>query len=217
MQWLLTAVILAAAAWMVSALTYQEDEPAQGGRSTLLDPGRLSLPRVGADVRTRLDEWWRVGGSAVLRYLRPAGVAVVRAARAVAVAAARAARTTGSALWFVLRAVGTAVATVARSAGSGTARAWTGLRGDIADRRRHRRAHVVPQRVPFEKALILTGPEDSGATVGVALPTFNGSAKRPSALSRLLAFVQLVFLVVLWGGGTALAIAGAAWAVTRIV
>ena len=201
MQWLLTAVILAAAAWMVSAVTHQEDKAAQGGRSRLLDRGRLSHSRVGADVRSKLDGWWR----------------------AVAVVAARAARATGSALWWALRAAGMAVATVSRSAGAGAVRVWTALRGDVAERRRtrierRRRSRAArPQRVPFEKSLILTGPENSAVAVAVGVPTFNASARRPSALSRLLAFIQLVFLVVLWGSGAALAIAGAAWAVTRIV
>ena len=201
MQWFLTAVVLAAAAWMVSALTYEQDGSTDGGRSQLLDPGRLSLPRVGTDVRSKLDGWWR----------------------AVAVVAARATRRTGSALWLVLRAVGTAVATVSRSAGAGAVRVWTALRGDVAERRRtrierRRRSRAArPQRVPFEKSLILTGPENSAVAVAVGVPTFNASARRPSALSRLLAFIQLVFLVVLWGSGAALAIAGAAWAVTRIV
>jgi hypothetical protein len=79
-----------------------------------------------------------------------------------------------------------------------------------------RRAQVAGRyKVRFDRSLILTGPDDPSD--GVVLPAFRLTSRPPSALSRLLAFLELLLLVVLWGGGTAIAIAGAAWAVTRIV
>ena len=187
MQWLLTAVVLGAACWMVSALTYQEDEGAEGERSRLLEGGGWeSVSRLATSARTTLSRWSELARSALVRFVRVVGPPIVASAKATASFTMRLVRTTAS------------------------------VPGTVVRRARPRRRHTPrPVAVPFEKSLILTGPEETA--VGVALPTFNGSAKRPSALTRLLAFVQLVFLVVLWGSGAALAIAGAAWAVTRIV
>ncbi len=220
MQWLLTAVVLGAACWMVSALTYQ-DEGAAAGPSRLLDAGRASLPRLAAGVQGTLARWAGVSRAALLRFVRVVGPPIIVAARATATVTVRALRTTGSVLWFVLRTVAIAVARSARFAAVQAVRPWNATRSVIADLRRARTERQAPARsaqryhVPFEKSLILTGPQESA--VGVALPTFSAPARRPSALTRLLTFIQLVFLVVLWGSGAALAIAGAAWAVTRIV
>ncbi len=220
MQWLLTAVVLGAACWMVSALTY-EDEGAAAGPSRLLDAGRESLPRVAAAGRTTVLRWADAVRSALIRFAGVAGPGLVTAARATATIAVTATKGVGSAIWWILRTVGMALATAGRTVGATAARTRTAMRTRAAARHRarmerRRLAQTARQyRVPFEKSLILTGPQEEA--VGVSLPTFSALSRRPSALSRLLAFIQLMFLVVLWGSGAALAIAGAAWAVTRIV
>jgi hypothetical protein len=222
MQWLLTAVILGAACWMVSALTY-EDEAAASAPSRLLDAGRESLPRLSAAGRTTLLRWARAIRTGFLQLLRAAGPALLVAARVAATVTITTIRTVGSAVWWVLRTVGIALGRAGRAAGVTTARTWTATRDRAAAREQarmeqRRLAQTAKRyRVPFEKSLILTGPQDTTAAAGVSLPAFSASSGRPSALSRLLAFIQLMFLVVLWGSGAALAIAGAAWAVTRIV
>jgi hypothetical protein len=86
MQWLLTAAILAAACWMVSALTYQ-DEGAGGTPSRLLDAGRESLPRVAAASRTTALRWWQALRSALLRFGHAAGPVLVAAGRTMATVA----------------------------------------------------------------------------------------------------------------------------------
>ena len=160
MQWLLTAVVLGAACWMVSALTY-EDEGAAAAPSRLLDAGRDSLPRVAAAGRTTILRWLQATRSALIQFAHVAGPLLLTAGRATATVTIKGTKTVATAIWWVLRM--------------------------------------------------------QGMAFGVSRPTFSASARRPSALSRLLALIQLVFLVVLWGSGAALAIAGAAWAVTRIV
>ena len=224
MQWLLTAVVLGAACWMVSALTYQEDEGTEGERSRLLEGGGWdSISRLATSARTTLGRWSELAGSALVRFVRLVGPPIAASAKATASFTMRVLRTTAAAVWTVVRAVAVTLAYGGRLVGTNAARAWSALRSGATELGRARSARARPRRrqtarpaaVPFERSFILTGPEESA--VGVALPTFNGSAKRPSALTRLLAFVQLVFLVVLWGSGAALAIAGAAWAVTRIV
>ncbi len=221
MQWLLTAVVLGAACWMVSALTY-EDEGAAAGPSQLLDAGRESLPRVAAAGRTTVLRWADAIRSALIRFARVAGPAAVSAARATATITVSATKAVGSAIWSILRTVGMVLVTAGRALGATVARSRTAMRTRTAARQRARTerrrfAQTARQyRVPFERSLILTGPQEE-VSAGVSLPAFNASSRRPSALSRLLAFIQLVFLVVLWGSGAALAIAGAAWAVTRIV
>ena len=187
MQWLLTAVVLGAACWMVSALTY-EDEGAAAAPSRLLEVGRASIPRLGAAGRSALIRWSQVARSAI---------------------------------WRVLRTVGIAIGTAARAVGATVGRTQTAMRTRAAARQRarveRRRLTQTAQRyVPFEKSLILTGPQETTAA-GMSLPAFSLSTKRPSALSRLLAAIQIVFLVVIWGSAAALAIAGAAWAVSQIV
>ncbi len=221
MQWLLTAVVLGAACWMVSALTY-EDEGAASGPSRLLDAGRESLPRLGAASRRTLLRWAHAIRSGFVRFVRAAGPALLAAGRVAATVTVKAITTGASAVWWVLRTVGVTLGAAGRAVGSTAARTWTARRDRATAREqarmeRRRLAQAAKRyRVPFEKSLILTGPQNAAAA-GVTLPTFSASSKRPSALSRLLAFIQLMFLVVLWGSGAALAIAGAAWAVTRIV
>ena len=220
MQWLLTAVVLGAACWMVSALTY-EDEGAAAAPSRLLDAGRESLPRVAAASRTTVLRWWQAVRSALLRLAHAAGPVLVAAGRTMATATVKVTTTVGSAIWWVIRTVGTAFAAAARTLGVSAGRARTAMQTRAAGRQRtrmeRRRLAQTAQRysVPFEKSLILTGPQEEAASM--SLPAFNASARRPSALSRLLAAIQLVFLVVIWGSAAALAIAGAAWAVTQIV
>ena len=175
MQWLLTAVVLGAACWMVSALTYEDE-----------------------------------------------GAAAAPAGRATATVTVQAIKTASRGVWWLLRIVGLAFVAVGRAVEGAVGRTWTATRARRAARARARteRRQLAEARqryrVPFEKSLIVTGPQDEAA-VGVALPTFSAYSRRPSALSRLLAFIQLMFFVVLWGSGAALAIAGAAWAVLRFV
>ena len=223
MQWLLTAVILGAACWMVSALTY-EDEGAAAAPSRLLDAGRESLPRVAAASRTTVLRWWQALRSALLRFGQAAGPVLVAAGRTTAAVAVKATTRAWSGIWWVLRIGGMAFATAARTVGATAARTRTAMQTRAAARRRTRmeRGRLAQTaeryRVPFEKSLILTGPQEEA--VGMSLPAFSASsapAKRPSALSRLVAAVQLVFFVVIWGSAAALAIAGAAWAVSQIV
>ena len=220
MQWLLTAVVLGAACWMVSALTY-EDEGAAAAPSRLLDAGRESLPRVAAASRTTLLRWSQALRSALLRFGHAAGPMLAAAGRAMATIAIKATTRVGSAIWWVLRAVGMASATAARTIGATADRTRTAMQTRAAARQRkrmeRRRLAQTARRysVPFEKSLILTGPQEEAA--GMSLPAFSASARRPSALSRLVAAVQLVFLVVIWGSAAALAIAGAAWAVSQMV
>ncbi len=223
MQWLLTAVILGAACWMVSALTY-EDEGAAGAPSRLLDVGRESLPRVAAASRTTVLRWWRALRSALLRFGRVAGPMLVAAGRTMATISVKATTRVGSAIWWVLHTVGMAFSTAARMFGATAVRTRTAMQTRAAARQRTRmergRLAQMARRysVPFEKSLILTGPQEEAA--GMPLRAFSASSastKRPSALSRLVAAVQLVFLVVIWGSAAALAIAGAAWAVSQIV
>ena len=221
MQWLLTAVILGAACWMVSALTYEDEGAA--GPSRLLDAGRESLPRVAVASSTTLLRWARALRTGILQLVRAAGPAVLAAVRVATTITVTAIRTDSSAVWWVLRTVGIALGRAGRAAGATTARTWTATRDRAAAREQarmeqRRLAQTTKRyRVPFEKSLILTGPQDTTAAAGVSLPAFSASSGRPSALTRLLAFIQLMFLVVVWGSGAALAIAGAAWAVTRIV
>ncbi len=223
MQWLLTAVVLGAACWMVSALTY-EDEGAGAAPSRLLDAGRESLPRVAAAGRSTVLRWSQALGSALLQFGQAAGPVLVAAGRTMATVAVKATTRVGSAIWLVLRTVGMAFATAARTVGATAGRTRTAMQTRAAARQRtrmeRRRLAQTAQRysVPFEKSLILTGPQEEAA--GMSLPAFStssASARRPSALSRLVAAVQLVFLVVIWGSAAALAIAGAAWAVSQIV
>ncbi|HEX2089513.1 MAG TPA: hypothetical protein VHI54_06220 [Actinomycetota bacterium] len=220
MQWLLTAVVLGAACWMVSALTY-EDEGAAAVPSRLLNAGRESLPRVASASRSAIRRWLQALGSALLRFGQAAAPALVAAGRAVATATLIATTRVGSTIWWVLRTVGMAFATAARTVGTTAGRARTAMQTRAAARQRtrmeRRRLAQMTQRysVPFEKSLILTAPQEEPA--GMSLPAFSASARRPSPLSRLLAAIQLVFLVVIWGSAAALAIAGAAWAVTQIV
>jgi hypothetical protein len=219
MQWLLTAVVLGAACWMVSALTYEDEGAAAPSR--LLDAGRESLPRVAAASRTTVLRWLRAVRSALLRLGHAAGPVLVAAGRVMATVAVKATTRVGSAIWWVLRTVGMAFTTAARTVGATAGRTRTAMQTRAAARQRtrmeRRRLTQTAQRysVPFEKSLILTGPQEEA--VGVSLPAFSASTKRPSALSRLAAAVQLVFLVVIWGSAAALAIAGAAWAVSQIV
>ncbi|HEX2266824.1 MAG TPA: hypothetical protein VHI97_01310 [Actinomycetota bacterium] len=220
MQWLLTAVVLGAACWMVSALTYG-DEGAAAAPSRLLNAGRESLPRVAAASRTTVLRWSQAVRSALLRFGHAAGPVLVAAGRAVATVIVKVTTRVGSAIWWVLRTVGMAFAAAARTVGATAGRTRTAMQTRAATRQRtrmeRRRLAQTAQRysVPFEKSLILTGLQEEAA--GMSLPAFSASARRPSALSRLLAAIQLVFLVVIWGSAAALAIAGAAWAVTRIV
>ncbi len=223
MQWLLTAVILGAACWMVSALTY-EDEGAAAAPGRLLNAGRESLPRVVSASRTTVLRWWQALRSALLRLVQAAGPLLFAAGRTVAKVAVKATTRVGSAIWWLLRTVGIAFATAARAVGGTVSRTRTALQTRAAARQRTRmergRLAQTARRysVPFEKSLILTGPQEEA--VGMSLPAFSASSaptKRPSALSRLVAAVQLVFLVVIWGSAAALAIAGAAWAVSQIV
>ena len=221
MQWLLTAVVLGTACWMVSALTY-EDEGAAAAPSRLLDAGRDSLPRVAAAGRTTILRWLQATRSALIRFAHVVGPVLLTAGRATAMVTIKGTKTVATAIWWVLRMVGMAFVTAGHAIGTTAARTRAAVRTRSAVRQearmeRRRLAQTAQRhRVPFEKSLILTGPQEEVA-VGVSLPTFSASARRPSALSRLLALIQLVFLVVLWGSGAALAIAGAAWAVTRIV
>jgi hypothetical protein len=220
MQWLLTAVVLGAACWMVSALTY-EDEGAAAGPSRLLDAGRESLPRVAAASRTTVLRWSQVLRSALLRFGHAAGPVLVAAGQVMAAVAVDATTRVGSAIWRVIRTVGMAFAAAARTVGATAGRTRTAMQTRAAawqrTRMERRRLTRTAERysVPFEKSLILTRPQEEA--VGVSLPAFSASTKRPSALSRLVAAVQLVFLVVIWGSAAALAIAGAAWAVSQIV
>ena len=220
MQWLLTAVVLGAACWMVSALTY-EDEGAAGTPSRLLDAGRESLPRVAAASRTTVLRWLQAVRSAVLRFGLAAGPVLVAGWRATATVTVKATTRVGSAIWWVLRTVGMVFATAAHTVGATAGRARTAMQNRATARQRTRMERrrlaqtAQPYSVPFEKSLILTGPQEESA--GMSLPAFSASARRPSALSRLLAAIQLVFLVVIWGSAAALAIAGAAWAVSQIV
>ncbi|MDP8955728.1 MAG: hypothetical protein M3N24_02030 [Actinomycetota bacterium] len=205
---------------MVSALSY-EDDGAAAGQSRLLDVGRESVPRVAAAGRTTFLRLWQAIRSTLARFLEAAGPVLVAAGRTTATASVRAIGAVGSAIWWVVRTVGMAFATAGRAVGFTAGRTRTAVQTRSAARQRarieRRRLAQTAQldRVPFEKSLILTGPQEEAA--GVALPTFGASARRPSALSRLLAAIQLVFFVVIWGSAAALAIAGAAWAVTQIV
>jgi hypothetical protein len=220
MQWLLTAVVLGAACWMVSALTY-EDEGAASGPSRLLEAGRESLPRVAAAGRTTALRWSQAIRSGLIRFAHLAGPGLVTTGRVTATVIIRATKTVASAIWWILRAVGMGFVAAGRAVGATAERTRTAMQTRAMARQRtrmeRRRLAQMARRysVPFEKSLILTGPQEEAA--GMSLPAFSASARRPSALSRLLAAIQLMFLVVIWGSAAALAIAGAAWAVSQIV
>jgi len=202
----LTVVVLGTACWFVSALTYKPQEIEAG-----LRPRLENLPRSAVPALKSLAHALRAAASWLWPFVRRAGMVAGRALRATAIAVARASR------------VGAlAVGRSARATGIAAFRAWEGTKQDfreLARRRRERRSRTGrvtrQRRVDFDQSLILTAPEDDPG--GVLLPATSFPSRRPSAVSRTVAFVQLLFLVVLWGSVAALAIAGAAWAVARIV
>jgi hypothetical protein len=202
----LTVVVLGTACWFVSALTFKPQETEAGLRPRLENLPRAAVPSLKSVAQTL-----RAAASWLWPLLRRAGIATARALRGTAIAVARA-----------IRVGALAVGRTARATGLAALQSWDGTKQDLrelARRRRERRSrtgHVTRQRrVDFDQSLILTAPEDDPG--GVLLPATSFPSRRPSAVSRTVAFVQLMLLVVLWGSAAALAIAGAAWAVARIV
>ena len=126
----------------------------------------------------------------------------------------------------VLRAVASAILRGLAAGGRTAARSWRQTRSDVAafvrsrrDQRADRRARdraPKTHRPRFERSFILTRPDELEEEEEDVVPLTAMSRTRSGA-SRLVAFVEIVFLVVVWGSGAALAIAGAVWAVTRMV
>ena len=195
MQWLLTAVVVGAACWMVAALTIESDKSF----------GEILKPRLRAAGRS-LGNAVRIAGGMSVR-------AVSGLARASAGALNSFGRASARAFSRVFRTIGRVSVRGSHALGSRLA----GLRS-VRTERRNRRRVAQRQSLDFERTALVTGPERPEQVVTGSLPILNLSpSDEPPPFSRLLAFLQLLFLVVLWGGGAALAIAGAAWAVTRIV
>ena len=125
----------------------------------------------------------------------------------------------------LLRVVASAVVRGAAAGGRTAARSWRQTRSDagafVRSRREQRRDRAAKTVKPqFERSFILTRPDEPASEEAEeeddVVPLMAMSA-RQSGASRLVAFAQIVFLVIVWGSGVALAIAGAVWAVTRMV